>query len=234
MKTPNNDQYSNMPFYQSSVSFSTFGDIAHLNVPPANPNDCLWSTDTNKYLCSVDPNKYPCSVDPNKYPCEAGFGERQQCADPYECHHKHCKNTHGHTGCFDHCMADGCFSQGMPGSAEKEFEKQRAQQPKAFFKPAKKFELLDLVPKIKKIIINNPATIIFFEDGSKSVVSASSLDSADDMKGIVCAILKRAFSTSSYNAIKELVGTEEDNKENAPLWLRNLVSSAYRPDEKKL
>lgn len=50
-------------------------------------------------------------------------------------------------------------------------------------------------PKIKKIIFNNPTTIVFFEDESKSIVKASNEDSFNKTTGVIYAIIKRIYGS---------------------------------------
>lgn len=47
--------------------------------------------------------------------------------------------------------------------------------------------------KIKDVIFNNPATIVFWEDGSKTVVKCQAGDIFDPEKGLAMAICKKAF-----------------------------------------
>lgn len=49
------------------------------------------------------------------------------------------------------------------------------------------------VPEIKDVIFNNPATIVFWVDGTKTVVKAQDDDVFDPEKGLAMAITKKAF-----------------------------------------
>ena len=49
------------------------------------------------------------------------------------------------------------------------------------------------VPGIKKVIFNNPATIILWVDGTKTVVKAQNGDTFDKEKGLAMAIVKKAL-----------------------------------------
>lgn len=54
------------------------------------------------------------------------------------------------------------------------------------------------VPEIKKVIFNDPATIIFWEDGTKTVVKATN-EEFDPEKGLAMAISRKALgNTGSY------------------------------------
>lgn len=60
--------------------------------------------------------------------------------------------------------------------------------------------------EIKKVIFNNPATIVFWADGTKTVVKAENED-FDPEKGLAMAIVKKAFGNkgSYYNQFKKHV-----------------------------
>lgn len=53
--------------------------------------------------------------------------------------------------------------------------------------------------KVKKVIFNDPATIVFFEDGSKVVVKANDGEAYDPEKGIAMAIAKKALANGDGN-----------------------------------
>ena len=60
------------------------------------------------------------------------------------------------------------------------------------------YRLLKIMPDIKYVIFNDPATIVFWSDGTKTVVKANN-ESFDEEKGMAMAISKRAFgNTSKY------------------------------------
>jgi len=58
---------------------------------------------------------------------------------------------------------------------------------------------------IKKVIFNDPATIVFWEDGTKTVVKCGENDIFDPEKGLTMAIAKKALGNEGnyYNAIKK-------------------------------
>lgn len=49
----------------------------------------------------------------------------------------------------------------------------------------------------KKVIFNNPATIVFWNDGSKTVSKASKEDTFDKMKGFLTCYYKKISNTSN-------------------------------------
>lgn len=67
---------------------------------------------------------------------------------------------------------------------------------------------------IKNVIFNDPATIIFWKDGSKTVVKCGPDEKYDPEKGMAMAIAKRVYGTSEtggnyYNIFKEWLPEEK-------------------------
>lgn len=52
------------------------------------------------------------------------------------------------------------------------------------------------IPSIKKVIFNNPATIVIWNDGTKTVVKCCEDDEFDPEKGLAMAISKKALGGS--------------------------------------
>ena len=67
---------------------------------------------------------------------------------------------------------------------------------------------------IKKVIFNNPATIVFWSDGSKTVVKAHN-DDYDPEKGLAMAIAKKALGNEGnyYNVFKKWLPNEDSSEE---------------------
>ena len=53
------------------------------------------------------------------------------------------------------------------------------------------------VPEIKKVIYNNPATIVFWSDHTKTVVQCQKGDDYDPEKGLALAIAKKSLGNTS-------------------------------------
>lgn len=64
---------------------------------------------------------------------------------------------------------------------------------------------------IQKVIFNPPATIVFWRDGSKTVVKCGENDIFDPEKGLAMAISKRAFGNNRdyYEVFAKWVGKYE-------------------------
>lgn len=62
--------------------------------------------------------------------------------------------------------------------------------------------------KIKKVIFNNPATIVFWQDGTKTIVKCSKNEKLDPEKGLSMAISERVLG--SYSKFKKIMDSAED------------------------
>ena len=67
------------------------------------------------------------------------------------------------------------------------------------------------IPEIKNVIFNDPATIVFWEDGTKTVVKCQDGDEFDPEKGLAMAIVKKAYGNKGNycNKLKEWLPKEE-------------------------
>ena len=70
-------------------------------------------------------------------------------------------------------------------------------------------------PVIKNVIFNNPATIVFWHDGTKTVVKCQEGDDFDPEKGLTMAIAKKFFGNrgSYYNVINKWVDKYYEERE---------------------
>lgn len=61
------------------------------------------------------------------------------------------------------------------------------------------------IPRIKKTIFNDPATIVFWDDNTKTVVRRGEHDIFDPEKGLAMAIAKKALGNEGnyYEVIKK-------------------------------
>lgn len=67
-----------------------------------------------------------------------------------------------------------------------------------------------IIPSIKKVIFNNPATIVFWTDGTKTVVKCTN-EEFDPEKGLSMAISKKALGNQGnyYNTFKKWLPKED-------------------------
>ena len=83
------------------------------------------------------------------------------------------------------------------------------------------------IPEIKNVIFNDPATIVFWEDGTKTVVKCQDGDEFDPEKGLAMAIVKKAYGNKGNycNKLKKWLPKEE------PVDTDNSLRSIFVPQE---
>ena len=62
---------------------------------------------------------------------------------------------------------------------------------------------IKVIPEIDRVIYNNPATVVFWVDGTKTVVKCNSCDKYDPEKGLMAAVCKRAMGDGYYKQLRE-------------------------------
>ena len=69
------------------------------------------------------------------------------------------------------------------------------------------------VPNIKNVIFNDPATIVFWSDGAKTVVKAQDGEPYDEEKGLAMAISKKALGNKGNycNEFKKWLPEEDES-----------------------
>lgn len=69
------------------------------------------------------------------------------------------------------------------------------------------------VPEIKRVIFNDPATIILWDDDTKTIVKAEN-EIFDPEKGLAMAITKKALGNEGnyYNELKKYLGDDYETK----------------------
>lgn len=83
----------------------------------------------------------------------------------------------------------------------------------------KRFNSSKPIPSIEKVIFNDPATIIFWKDGTKTIVKAQDGDVFDEEKGLAMAICKKIFGNKGNycNELKKWLPDEGDKGIFVPL-----------------
>lgn len=83
---------------------------------------------------------------------------------------------------------------------------------------------------IKKVIFNDPATIVFWADGTKTVVKCADFDIFDPEKGLAMAICKRVYGEEFHKIFKDFLPEEDEESEypNIPLsnWFNDVAEAA--------
>lgn len=90
----------------------------------------------------------------------------------------------------------------------------------------------DLRPSPKKVIYNGPATVVIFEDGSKTVVKLQDGEQMDREKAVYAAICKRMFG-SNKNRSNWLDMLKPLMKEADEAWRVKSEANALNDDIKK-
>ena len=77
------------------------------------------------------------------------------------------------------------------------------------------------IPEIKNVIFNDPATIVFWEDGTKTVVKCQDGDEFDPEKGLAMAIAKKAYGNKGNycNKMKKWLPKEEQVDTNRSIFV---------------
>ena len=77
------------------------------------------------------------------------------------------------------------------------------------------------IPEIKNVIFNDPATIVFWEDGTKTVVKCQDGDEFDPEKGLAMAIAKKAYGNKGNycNKMKKWLPKEEPVDTNRSIFV---------------
>lgn len=70
------------------------------------------------------------------------------------------------------------------------------------------------MPKIREVMFNDPATICWFEDNSKTVAIAGHGDKYDKETGLAICMLKRVLGNKEYRRIMDKYCYYNVNKEN--------------------
>lgn len=75
------------------------------------------------------------------------------------------------------------------------------------------------IPKIKDVIYNDPATIVFWEDGTKTVVKCKN-EKFDPEKGLAMAFSKKMLGNKGnyYNVFKKWLPDEKTSNATIPIF----------------
>lgn len=81
--------------------------------------------------------------------------------------------------------------------------------------PVRTIALLDNISvknniKMTKIILNCPATIVFWNDHTKTVVKCDLLDKYNPYTGVAMAVAKKFLSSKQYSRMLECIATVAD------------------------
>ena len=71
--------------------------------------------------------------------------------------------------------------------------------------------------RIKKVIFNNPATIVYWEDGTKTIVKCGKDDTYSEETGLALCFMKKALGNKGNynNTFKKYIKEENNGKDNS-------------------
>ena len=72
-------------------------------------------------------------------------------------------------------------------------------------------DIIDMA--VEKVIFNGPATIVFFRDGTKSVVKCQDMSMYDQDKGLAFALLKKLYGNGYNDIFKKFLWECEEKEE---------------------
>ena len=75
-------------------------------------------------------------------------------------------------------------------------------RPNKTTKPQRKNAILS---KVDKVLFQDRATVVFWKDGTKTVVKCSDEETFDPEKGLAMAILKKLMGNKYYEDVKEVI-----------------------------
>lgn len=64
----------------------------------------------------------------------------------------------------------------------------------------------------RRVIFNRPATIVFWSDGTKTVVKCAEFDDWNPEKGLAMAVMKKFLPTLHGKALRALISEAEENE----------------------
>lgn len=90
-----------------------------------------------------------------------------------------------------------------------------------------------LIPAIKKVHFNNPATVVIWTDGTKTIVRCGEGESYDPEKGLAMAIAKKALGNKGnyYEVFKKWLPETETASEQIATNSKELPGSLYTVKE---
>lgn len=86
---------------------------------------------------------------------------------------------------------------------------------------------------IKKVIFNKPATIVYWADGTKTVVKCADFDIWDPEKGLAIAICKRVYGEEFHKIFKDFLPEEDEESEYPNIPLSNWFNAFSMNKEDK-
>lgn len=89
------------------------------------------------------------------------------------------------------------------------------------------------VPNIKKVIFHDPATIVYWGDGSKTVVKVQEGDEWDAEKGLAMAVFKKIYGLDEMKKWLPIEEYDDDFNETMIHMVNMLTGLHLQPYKKK-
>ena len=89
------------------------------------------------------------------------------------------------------------------------------------------FKITEKLPGIKKIIENNPATVILWEDGTKTMAKCQDGDVFDFEKGVLICSLKKLIGNKATNELLNQMEKEKTNISAKKQKQKNCITCQY-------
>lgn len=67
-------------------------------------------------------------------------------------------------------------------------------------------------PKVKKVIFNNPCTIVIWNDNTKTIVKCQKGDKFDEEKGLAIAMCKKLYGNTQFGKLLDEYVKEDSNE----------------------
>ena len=78
---------------------------------------------------------------------------------------------------------------------------------------AKDFPTVEIIkPKVKKIIFNDPCTIVIWNDNTKTIVKCQKGDKFDEEKGLAIAMCKKLYGNTEFGKLLDKYVKENCNE----------------------
>ena len=129
------------------------------------------------------------------------------------------RNTYACRGCvgWNHYVSDTIYNHTLAMDIDKEIKMLAKAGLNNLFGVKNAERKTDM--RIEKVIFNDPATVVLWKDGTKTIVKCGNEDAYDPEKGLAMAIAKKALGNGGnyYEVFKKWLPEEKDEEELSPL-----------------
>ena len=87
---------------------------------------------------------------------------------------------------------------------------------------------------IKKVITSDPATIVFWNDGTKTVVKCQDPDTYSPKLGVLYALARKVYSKTDYSEfLDKMEQLDVDEQKSRPVFLRKSLNIPMEKEDKE-